>query len=279
MPGMFIESMDGQPLFLSWQLDPVLLGSLITASVLYLLAVGPFRSRLAPNEPFNKTRAFLFFLGIFTIYAAEGSPLHDLSERYSFSSHMVQHLVLNYLAAPLLIWGCPTWLLRVVLLNKVVKPVARILSNAVFASLVFNVGISIWHIPGIYDAGLQNSSLHHFQHIIFITLSLISWWPVMSRLEELPRLGYGLQILYLFITSTVLQIPLFGILTFAGQAFYPTYIDAPRVFFNNAADDQAMAGVIMKVLGMVVYIIPLTVIFFKWYNESQGTKRPVKQAA
>jgi putative membrane protein len=279
MPGMFIESMDGQPLFLGWQFDPVLLGSLITAVVLYSLAVGPFRKRLAPGEPFNKTRAFLFFLGIFIIYAAEGSPLHDLSERYSFSSHMVQHLILNYAAAPLLIWGCPTWLLRVMLLNKVMKPVAKTLSNAVLASVVFNIGISLWHIPGIYDAGLQNSSLHHFQHIIFLTLSVISWWPVMSRLDELPRLGYGLQILYLFVTSTVLQIPLFGILTFANTAFYQTYIDAPRVFFNNAADDQAMAGVIMKVLGMVVYIIPLTVIFFKWYNESQTHKRPVKQAA
>jgi putative membrane protein len=277
---MFIHSLDGQPLYLGWQFDPVLLGSLITSSVLYILAIGPLRKRLAPNEPFNGQRALLFFLGILTIYVAEGTPLHDLSERYSFSAHMVQHLILNYAAAPLLIWGCPTWLLRVMLLNPVVKPIAKILSNAVLASLVFNIGISLWHIPGIYDAGLQNSSLHHFQHIIFLTLSIISWWPIMSRLDELPRLGYGLQILYLFITSTVLQIPLFGILTFANQAFYPTYINAPRVFMNNPVDDQAMAGVIMKVLGLIIYTIPLIVIFYKWYNESEkSTKRPVKQIA
>jgi putative membrane protein len=277
---MFIHSLSGQPLYLGWQFDPVLLGSLITGSVLYILAVGPLRSRLAPGEPFNKTRAFLFFLGIFVIYAAEGTPLHDLSERYSFSAHMVQHLILNYFAAPLLIWGCPTWLLRVMLLNRTVKPVATILANAVLASLVFNIGISLWHIPAIYDAGLQNSSVHHFQHIIFLTLSVISWWPVMSRIDELPRLGYGLQILYLFITSTVLQIPLFGILTFSNQAFYPTYISAPRVFMESPVDDQAMAGVIMKVLGLIIYTVPLIVIFYKWYNESEKTTRqPTKQAA
>jgi putative membrane protein len=277
---MIIHSLSGQPLYLGWQFDPVLLGSLITGSVLYLLAVGPLRNRLAPNEEFNTTRAFLFFLGILVIYAAEGTPLHDLSERYSFSAHMVQHLILNYAAAPLLIWGCPTWLLRVMLLNKVMKPISKTLANAVLASLVFNIGISLWHIPGIYNAGLQNSSIHHFQHIIFLTLSIISWWPVMSRLEELPRLNYGLQILYLFVTSTVLQIPLFGILTFSNQPFYQTYIDAPRVFFSNAVDDQAMAGVIMKVLGIIIYSVPLTVIFFKWYNESQNnTKQAVKQAA
>jgi putative membrane protein len=277
---MVIHSLAGQPLYLGWQFDPVLLGSLLTASVLYILAVGLLRERLAPTEPFNRTRAFLFFLGIIIIYAAEGTPLHDLSERYSFSAHMVQHLILNYLAAPLLIWGCPTWLLRVILLNRVTKPVARILSNAVLASLVFNIGISLWHIPAIYDAGLQNSSIHHFQHVIFLTLSIISWWPVMSRLDELPRLGYGLQILYLFITSTVLQIPLFGILTFSNQAFYPTYIHAPRVFMESAADDQAMAGVIMKVLGLIIYTVPLIVIFYKWYNESEkNTKRPAKQVA
>jgi putative membrane protein len=277
---MFIHSLSGQPLYLGWQFDPVLLGSLITGTFLYVLAVGPLRSRLAPNEPFNRTRALLFFLGIFVIYAAEGTPLHDLSERYSFSAHMVQHLILNYFAAPLLIWGCPTWLLRVMLLNRAVKPVATILSNAVLASLVFNIGISLWHIPAIYDAGLQNSSIHHFQHIIFLTLSVISWWPVMSRIDELPRLNYGLQILYLFITSTVLQIPLFGILTFSNQAFYPTYINAPRVFMESPVDDQAMAGVIMKVLGLIIYTVPLIVIFYKWYNESEKTTRqPTKQAA
>jgi putative membrane protein len=258
-----------QDIILGWQLDPVLIGSLLTSSVLYLLAVGPLRSRLAPGKSFESWRFGLFFLGIVLIYLTEGSPLHDLSERYLFSAHMVQHLILNYICAPLLIWGAPTWMLEKLLLNPVMKPVAKILSRPVVAALVFNLGLSLWHFPQIYDAGLRNSSLHHFQHILFLILSFISWWPLMSRLPELPKLGYGFQILYLFITSTVMQIPLFGLVTFSDHAFYQTYQNAPRIYFDTALDDQIAAGVIMKVLGMIIYSLPVIVIFYKWYEESK----------
>jgi putative membrane protein len=270
-------------LILGWQLNPVLIGSLLTASVLYLLAVGPLRSRLAPGQPFEAWRFLLFFLGIAITYLAEGSPLHDLSERYLFSAHMVQHLILNYICAPLLIWGAPTWILRLLLLNPVMRPIARVLSRPVVAAVVFNLGLSLWHFPEIYDAGLRNSSLHHTQHIVFMILSFISWWPLMSRLPELPKLGYGFQILYLFVTSTLMQIPLFGLITFSDHAFYATYQNAPRVVFDSALEDQVTAGVIMKVLGIVIYSIPLIVIFYKWYGESQYRpklpKEPLKPKA
>jgi putative membrane protein len=274
---MFITDWNGNPVYLGWQFDPVLIGNLLTLSVLYLLATTVLRQRLAPGETFPKSKAILFFSGIFILWAAEGSPLHDLSERYLFSAHMVQHLLINYFAAPLLIWGTPEWVFRPLLLNRFVKPVAKFVLQAVVATLVFNLGLSIWHIPQIYDAGLQNSSVHHFQHIIFLTLSFISWWPVMSPLKEIPRLNYGLQILYIFGTSTLLQIPLFGIVTFADQVLYPTYQNAARVLLADPLNDQIMAGLIMKVLGMIIYGVPLIVIFFKWYGESQGPKKVIPQ--
>jgi putative membrane protein len=158
---MFITDWNGNPVYLGWQFDPVLIGNLLTLSVLYLLATTVLRQRLAPGETFPKSKAILFFSGIFILWAAEGSPLHDLSERYLFSAHMVQHLLINYFAAPLLIWGTPEWVFRPLLLNRFVKPVAKFVLQAVVATLVFNLGLSIWHIPQIYDAGLQNSSVHH----------------------------------------------------------------------------------------------------------------------
>lgn len=266
---MFIKDLQGNYLYLGWQFDPVLIGTLLTLGICYGLAMTVLRHKLAPHTPFPKRKAILFFLGIFILWAAEGSPLHDLSERYLLSAHMVQHLLINYFTAPLLIWGTPEWIFRPLLLNRFVKPVAKILFQPVTAGIVFSLGLSIWHFPQIYDAGLQNSTLHHFQHVIFLTLSVINWWPVMSPLRELPHLGYGLQILYIFATSTLLQIPLFGIITFADQVLYPTYQNAPRVWLTNPLDDQIMAGLIMKALGMVIYGAPIAIIFFRWYNESQ----------
>jgi putative membrane protein len=276
---MFITDLNGNPVYLGWQFDPVLIGNLLTLSVLYILATTVLRRRLAPGEVFPKRQAIFFFSGVAVLWLAEGTPLHDLSERYLLSAHMVQHLLINYFSAPLLIWGTPEWVFRPLLLNHFVKPIAKALLQPVVAAVVFNLGLSLWHFPQIYDAGLRNSTVHHFQHVIFLTLSFISWWPVMSPLKEIPRLNYGLQILYIFATSTLLQIPLFGIVTFADQVLYPTYQNAARVWIAQPLNDQIMAGLIMKVLGMIIYGIPLIVIFFKWYAESQGPKKVTTQPA
>ena len=264
------------PIVLNWQFDPVLIGSLVTAAVCYFLAIGPLRERIAPGQVFPSGRAAVFAAAIILTYLVEGSPLHDLSERYLFSAHMFQHLAITYFCAPLFIWGLPTWLLRPLLLNPVMRPVAKLFSNPVVAAFSFALFLSLWHIPAIYDAGLRNSSLHHSQHIIFMLISFIYWWPVMSRLPELPALGYGTQILYLFATSTVLQLPLFGLVTFSSEPFYSTYINAPRIWFESALSDQQMAGVVMKVLALIFYSPPIIVIFARWYRDSQrrGYVRP-----
>ena len=209
-------------MYLSWQLDPVLIGGLISVAVAYFLAIGPLRHRIASDQGFPLARAAIFTSALVLTYLVEGSPLHDLAERHSFSAHMVQHLAITYFCAPLFIWGMPDWLLRPLLLNKYMKPVSKVLTNAVAAALIYTLFLSLWHFPGIYDAGLRNSTVHHTQHIFFMVVALISWWPLMSPLQELPRLNYGMQIVYLFVISTVLQLPLFAIITFAPEAFYQT---------------------------------------------------------
>ena len=262
---------------LGWQLDPVLIGSLLALAVGYGLAVGPLRQRIAPGAPFPARKALIFSTAIILTYLAEGSPLHDLSERYLLSAHMVQHLLISYFCAPLLIWGTPDWLWRPLLLHPRVYPVARILTRPVAAAGVFALFLSLWHVPAIYDAGLRNSSLHHSQHILFMAISFLNWWPIMSPLRELPRLSYGAQLIYLFVTSTILQLPLFAVITFANEAFYPTYLAAPRITALSPMADQQLAGVIMKVLAMVIYAVPIIIIFYRWYNASE--RRPPRPAS
>ncbi len=261
-------------LYLSWQLDPVLIGGLLTLTVSYTLAVGPLRPRLAPKIPFPRRQALLFYSGIALMYLAEGSPLHDLAERYLFSAHMVQHLLINYLVATLLLWGMPTWILRPLLLNAVVAPVARLLTKPLVALLVFNILFSLWHLPTIYDGALRSSALHHFEHLLFLLTSAIFWWPLMSPLPELPRPAPLVQLLYLFVTP-ILQLPLFGIVTFANRSLYETYSAAPQ-FWLSAVSDQALGGALMKVLSLFSYGIPFILIFFRWYRrESRNRHLPI----
>lgn len=258
-------------LYLGWQFDPVLIGSLVTLATLYGLAAGPLRRRLAPGVPFPTRSATVFYLTLILLYLLEGSPLHDLAERYSLTMHMVQHLGIAYLASPLLIASTPVWMLRPWMTAPGILPVMKVLTNPVFAFFIFSFAFSAWHVPRIYDGALQNSTLHHAEHVLFMFTALLMWWPLMSRMEELPRLPHLLRLVYLFLLPVV-QLPVFGAITFSDKVLYLTYANAPWTLGLDALSEQALAGAIMKVGGLVALGIPFAVIFFRWFREESATK-------
>jgi putative membrane protein len=261
-------------LSLGWQTDPVLIGSLVTMATLFALAAGPLRSRLAPGTSFPTRSSLAFAAALVLLYLLEGSPLHDLAERYSLAAHMVQHLGIAYLAAPLLLASVPVWMLRPWLTAPRVLPVARLATHPLVA---FSFAFSAWHLPRVYEGALRNATLHHAEHGIFLATALLVWWPIMSRMRELPRLGHLLRLVYLFLLPVV-QIPVFGAITFADRVLYPTYASAPWTLGMDALAEQALAGAVMKVAGLFAFGIPFAVIFFAWYRE-ETRPRPRQGAA
>lgn len=257
-------------LYISWQTDPVLIGGIFSLALIYTLLVGPLRSRLAPDKPFPVKNSIFFYAGVLLFYLAEGSPLHDLAERYSLFAHMIQHNVVSYIVAPLLIAGTPVWLIqRVVVKTPWLYAIARRILTPIPAFFIFSIGYSIWHIPVIYDGALQNSTLHHIEHVVFLAVSLIAWWPIMSRVPELPATGRLGQLVYLFLLP-IAQIAVFASITFAWENLYPTYDMAPTWFLRTQIEDQTLAGAFMNVSSMLAFGLPFIAIFMRWYHEETG---------
>jgi putative membrane protein len=268
--------------FATWQFDPVLIGGILTVAFAYFLATGPLRGRLS-GAPFELGRALTFYSALLLFFVVEGSPLHDLAERYLLSAHMVQHLLLSYVVARLLIVGVPTWLWRTMLTHPRVYPISRVLLRPLVTFTVFSIFFALWHIPVIYQAALLNPTLHHIEHLAFLLTAIMLWWPLLSPLEELPRAPYLTRLVYLF-TLPIAQLPVFAGITFNPDVVYPIYAMAPRAFGLTAIADQALAGAIMKVFGLIFFSIPFTRIFFEWYQRENGRKvmqvsmRPVAKA-
>ncbi len=235
----------------------------------YLLAVYPLRRRFGWAEGVDPTKVCLFSLGVAVIYLAEGTYLHDLSEKYLLSAHMVQHLMLTMIAPPLLLAGTPDWLARVILRPRLLLKLARFFTHPVTAFLLFNGVLAFWHIPEYYNLTLAIHEIHIVEHITFMFAAIIMWCPVMSPLPEVPRLPYMGQMVYLFAQSFV-PVVIGGIATFADQIVYRGYESAPRIWGISVVADQQIGGLIMKIVGTLILWVALTVVFFTWFNKEDA---------
>src|SRR5690625_7749837 len=82
-----------------WIFDPVLIGMIVTAGVVFALMAWVLRDRIEGSKPVTRFQLFMFYGALVVAFLTEASPLHDIAERYLFSAHMIQHLLLSYIVA------------------------------------------------------------------------------------------------------------------------------------------------------------------------------------
>ena len=208
-----------------------------------------------------------FAAALLVLLVALNGPLHDLSDYYLFSAHMVQHLLLTLVVPPLLLAGIPSWMADAIVRRhgrvRALGALARAATRPVPALALYTVALVGWHLPGPYGAALEHHPLHIVEHVALMATALVAWWPVLSPSARLPRLHYGAQILYLFafgIPMTVVA----AMITGAEHALYPFYAAAPRLFGLTSLADQRLGGLIMWVPAGVIPLIAFTAVFFRW---------------
>ena len=245
--------------WLKWSIHPSTVVGLSILGAIYL-----WRARQAgPDERVSGTRKLSFFSALFVIFAALNGPIHDLSDNYLFSGHMVQHLLLTMLMPPLMLGGVPGWMLRPLLRNRVIGAVAKRITRPMACFFIFNIVIAGWHIPALYNAAMENHDSHILEHLMFMAAAVLMWWPLMSQLPELPRLAYPGQMLYCFLMTLPMSVVAVYI-TMADSVLYPFYSSAPRIMPLSPMEDQLLGGLIMWVPGGLIFLVIMSVIFFKW---------------
>jgi len=245
--------------WLAWSIHPSTVVGIAALGAIYL-----WRGRRAPpGEKLSGARKLSFFAGLFVMFASLNGPLHDLSDDYLFSAHMVQHLLLTLAMPPLLIAGVAGWMVRPLTRNRTTGAIARRITRPVFCFIAFNLVIAAWHIPDLYNAAMANHNIHIVEHLMFMTAAVLMWWPLMSPLPELPRLAYPGQMLYCFLMSIPMSI-IAVYITMADRVLYPLYATAPTVTWLTPMDDQMLGGLIMWVPGGLIFALIMTVVFFRW---------------
>ena len=237
-----------------WDVHPSVVIGLVLLGGLYVSLGG----LAAPRRRVAAFAAALVVLGL-----ALNGPLHDLSDAYLFSAHMVQHLVLMLVFPPLLLYGTPAWVARPLVRAGWVRRPAAWATRPIPAAVIFTAPTALWHFPVLYEAALRHHGLHIVQHLVFIAVSVIMWWPILSPVPELPRASYPAQMLYLFLLGIPMSI-VGALITLADGVLYPFYAAAPRVWGLGPLADQQIGGLIMWVPGGLMFWAVMTVVWFRW---------------
>jgi len=209
-----------------------------------------------------------FHFGTFVGLLALVSPLDKLGDEYLFSAHMLQHLLLIFITAPLWLVGTPGWLIdRIIPQQR--KPWVIRLASPISTFVVFVSVLWFWHIPFIYEMAQESEAVHALEHLSFIGAALVGWWPVAGpETSEIIKPQPPVRILYLFL----LAIPctsLAAVLTFAHTPMYSFYVTAPHIFGLNALQDQHLGGLLMWLPTHMILLLALGITFINWFKASE----------
>lgn len=206
-------------------------------------------------------------LSVIVILIAAEWPIHTLAERYLYSVHMIQHLLLTLVAPPLMLLATPAWMARAVLPGPLMRA-ARWITRPLPALVLFNATLVFTHWPTMVDASVHSEIGHFGLHVLLYVTALIMWMPILSPVLELPRLSYPGQMVYLFLQSLVPTVPA-SFLTFGDRPLYHVYTTFHRIGIS-ALTDQRTAGLLMKLVGGFILWGFIIALFFKWYRIEHG---------
>jgi cytochrome c oxidase assembly factor CtaG len=230
-------------------------------------------------------RTALFLLGLAALIAALVSPI-DTYASVSFAVHMVQHMLLTVVAAPLLMLGAPIRpLLRGLpawVRAAIVRPLARIhavrtfvhfVRHPLIAAALYVGGLYAWHLPNLYDAALLDARVHLIEHAWFFLSALVFWSVVIDPEPFRATLGYGARLPYLLVLGAAQNTVLGGILSFSSRLLYTAYEGAGTIFGMDRVTDQRVGGAIMWVVGDFVFLAAASVAFFLWLAEEEEMQK------
>ncbi|MDP2316013.1 MAG: cytochrome c oxidase assembly protein [Pseudomonadota bacterium] len=240
---------------------------------LYLQAVGPWRKKYGwSHAPVERWRVAAFLLGQLVLFVSLNGPIHHLSDYFLFSAHMVQHLLLNLVWAPLTVVALPPWLIEAALQVPWVNRVATVLSSLKVKFLLYNGVLYFWHVPLLYDSALKYHPVHIVEHVSFMATAVIAWFGLLCTAPSLPRPKPIFQMLYLFVMTIPMKL-LGAIITLADDVIYHGYDSAPRMWGLTPMIDQGYGGLLMWLPGGLVLWGSMIYVFARWVESERAAQK------
>lgn len=261
-------------LLTAWTFEPVPAIAIVLVAAVYLYGVHRLRAR---GDRWSRWRTFFFVgAGLGTVTIATESALATYDDTL-LSIHMVQHMLLNMIVPIFLALGAPiTLALRTLphgprgwLLAVIHSRVAKVLTFPVVAGFVFIANPFALYFTGYYEATLRHDWLHNLNHLHFVLIGCLWFWPLLG-LDPMPRrLPYWARMIAVFATMPFhawLGIAIMSQTTVIARDWYASL---GRTWGDTLIGDQSTAGGILWTTGEFVSLLVFAVLFTQWVKASE----------
>ena len=198
-------------------------------------------------------RLAAFLGGLGGVWLTTASPLAGLDHAL-LTAHMLKHLVLMTIAAPLLLLGEPG---RLLLPERARAPPldspAGVVTHPVVCWLAGTATVLAWHVPAALSLAMHSAGWHAAQSATFLLGGLLFWWPVLQPWPTHAHWPGWTVPLYLLLATLPCD-ALSAFLAFCGRPVYAAAL-APAPTEQLLADQQR-AGALMWVWVTLVYLVP-----------------------
>jgi putative membrane protein len=240
-----------------WPLDPTVYAGLVAVFFAHAwLARGV--------EDVQRKHSLYYGLGLVTIWVALETPIDTIADHYLDSVHMLQHVLLGFVAPPLMLLGLsPGMVARLVRV-----PGVRAITEPVPAQVIAGAVMIVWHLPPFYDATLYSEPLHVAEHLTFIAAGVLLYWPILQATSAHARwqMSPGIKLLYMLV-ATLPQDAVALALIFSRVPFYEYYKHAPRLIASlDPLIDQTVAGAVLMIFGKATIAIAAIAVFIGWFS-------------
>ncbi|HXW38330.1 MAG TPA: cytochrome c oxidase assembly protein, partial [Acidimicrobiales bacterium] len=228
-----------------------------------------------PTDPWSSRRTLAFLLGLLAVLVATESVL-GVYEGVLFYDHMIQHLLLIMVAAPLLAMGAPAELLERATRGEARRVVQRALSSKVAEAVAHPVVdfvlyaflIPICHLTGFFNLTLQHPAVLALEHVLFLAVGYLFWRHVVAIEPSRHRLHPGVRLLFL---ALAVPVDTFTGLTLASTSHevFSAYTAQHRSWGPSPVLDLHIGGDIMWVGGDMLMFLGMAPVAVLWVRHEE----------
>jgi putative membrane protein len=271
----------------SWSLPFAITSTLVAvAAVVYLRGWLSLRNAFPNLIPGWRLAAFMG--GLVSLWTAVASPLAALDHQ-SLTIHMLKHLLLMTIAAPLVLAGAPAFPLACGLPKLFITSAApiggrparwleRCLMHPVLCWLAGMAAVIGWHLPVAFQWGMHSHWVHDLEDLSFLAAGFLFWCPIVQSSPCATQSPRWSMALYLFLATLPCDI-LSAFLVFCNRLVYPYYLATPQLFSMASLQDQECAGALMWVWVTFAYLIPAVAITVQILSSSNTQSQGSIQTA